>query len=115
MFRAAPGVCAACSQRERCTTDSRNGRAISRNDYEEERQRMRQKLATDEGRAIYGKRKCIVEPTIGQLKMVGGIIRLLLRGLSGAKIEWKWATTAHNLLKLSRLVVGGTAKLAWAT
>jgi transposase len=115
VFRAAPGVCAACSQRERCTTDSRNGRAISRNDYEEERQRMRQKLATDEGRAIYGKRKCIVEPTIGQLKMVGGIIRLLLRGLSGAKIEWKWATTAHNLLKLSRLVVGGTAKLAWAT
>ena len=76
---------------------------------------MRQKLATDEGRAIYGERKCIAEPTIGQLKTVGGMARLLLRGLLGAKIEWKWATTAHNLLKLSRLVIGGTAELSWTT
>ncbi len=76
---------------------------------------MRQKLGTDEGKAIYGERKCIPEPTIGQLKTVGGIARLLLRELLGAKIEWKWATTAHNLLKLSRLVPGGTAKLTQAT
>jgi hypothetical protein len=34
--------------------------------------------------------------------------------LLGAKIEWKWATTARNLLKLSRLVVGGTFKPTWA-
>jgi hypothetical protein len=91
------------------------GRTIARDQYDDERQRMRQKISTAEGKAIYGERKCLVEPVIGQLKTVGGMARLLLRGLLGAKIEWKWATTAHNLLKLSRLVAGGTAKLAWAT
>jgi YgiT-type zinc finger domain-containing protein len=110
------GVCLACPQRDQCTkVKTKAGRTITRDDYEEERLRMRQKLGSDEGKAIYGERKCIVEPTIGQLKMVGGIARLLLRGLLGAKIEWKWSTTAHNLLKLSRLVAGGTAKLAWTT
>jgi len=114
LYRAGRGVCQACPERQRCTTDHRNGRSISRDDYEEERQRMRQKLNTAEGKAIYGERKCLVEPTIGQLKTVGGIARLLLRGLLGAKIEWKWATIAHNLLKLSRLVAGGNLKPAWA-
>jgi len=114
LYRAERGVCQACPKRQRCTVDLKNGRSLSRDDYEEARQRMCQRLDTDKGRAIYGERKCIVEPTIGQLKTVGGIVRLLLRGLLGARIEWKWATTAHNLLKLSRLVAGGTVKPAWA-
>lgn len=116
VYRPPSGVCLACQHLSRCTkTRAKTGRAISRDDYEEERLRMRQKLGTDEGKAIYGERKCIVEPTIGQLKMVGGIARLLLRGLLGAKIEWKWSTTAHNLLKISRLVAAGTVKPVWAT
>ena len=114
IYAAPKGICRSCPQMKRCTKNQA-GRTIARDQYDEERQRMRQKLATDVGRAIYGERKCIVEPTIGQLKMVGGMARLLLRGLLGAKIEWKWATTAHNLLKLSRLVIGGTAELSWTT
>jgi transposase len=113
IYAAPRAVCRDCPEMKRCTKNQA-GRTIARDQYDEERQRMRQKLATDEGRAIYGERKCIAEPTIGQLKIVGGMARLLLRGLLGAKIEWKWATTAHNLLKLSRLITGGTAKLAWA-
>lgn len=116
VYKPPRGVCLACPHLNRCTkVRTKTGRAISRDAYEEERLRMRQKISTDEGKAIYGERKCLVEPTIGQLKIVGGIARLLLRGLLGAKIEWKWSTTAHNLLKLGRLVAGGTVKLAWAT
>jgi transposase len=113
VYAAPRAVCRSCPEMKRCTKNPA-GRTIARDQYDDERQRMRQKLGTDEGKAIYGERKCIVEPVIGQLKTVGGIVRLLLRGLLGAKIEWKWATTAHNLLKLSRLVVGGTVKPVWA-
>ena len=76
---------------------------------------MRAKLATAEGRTIYGKRKKIVEPTIGQIKVVGGIRQFLLRGLRKVKIEWLWSTIGHSLLKITRRVVDGTVKLAWTT
>jgi transposase len=114
IYAAPRAVCRSCPETKRCTKNP-SGRTIARDQYDDERQRMRQKISTAEGKAIYGERKCLVEPVIGQLKMVGGMARLLLRGLLGARIEWKWATTAHNLLKLSRLVVSGSAKLVWAT
>ena len=75
---------------------------------------MREKLRTEEGQAIYKKRKMIVEPVIGQIKVVGGFVQFLLRGLTGAKIEWQWATIAHNLLKITRKVTRGEVKLARA-
>jgi transposase len=113
VYRPPRGVCQVCPQREGCTrVKGKVGRSVSRDAYEEERLRMRQKLATPEGKAIYGLRKCLAEPVIGQLKIVGGITRLLLRGALGARIEWKWAAIAHNLLKLSRRVTDGTAVLA---
>jgi len=116
MYRAARGTCLCCPQKARCTrTDNPVGRAISRGDYEAERQRMWQKLTTEEGRAIYGRRKCLVEPAIGQLKVVCGMTRLLLRGLQGARIEWKWAAIAHNILKLSRWALSEGVTLAPAS
>jgi len=110
IYRASRGTCLRCLQRVNCTrTDDPVGRAISRDEFEAERQRMRAKIGTDEGRALYGRRKCLVEPAIGQLKTVCGMTRLLLRGLQGARIEWKWAAIAHNILKLSRRVAAGNA------
>ena len=111
VYRAARGVCLACPQRERCTKNkARAGRSVSRDDYDEERLRMRQKLAAEEGRAVYAKRKCLVEPVIGQLKIVGRLVQFLLRGVLGAKIEFKWGAIAHNLLKLVRKVLAGEAE-----
>jgi len=109
-YRAEEGICIKCSQRGRCTRSE--SRSIVRGEFEAEQIRMRQKLKTDKGRKIYSKRKTIVEPVIGQIKTVGGFIRFLLRGLTGARIEWKWATIAHNLLKITRKIVNGERKLS---
>jgi hypothetical protein len=73
---------------------------------------MKQKLKSEEGKLVYKKRKTVVEPVIGQIKVVGGFVQFLLRGLIGAKVEWKWATIAHNLLKLTRLITRDKLKLA---
>ena len=62
--------------------------------------RMREKVATPEGRAIYKKRQTIVEPVFGHIKGPYGMRKLLLRGLNGAKIEYLLACTAHNLGKM---------------
>jgi hypothetical protein len=66
------------------------------------RQRMRWKLRTDAGRALYARRKVIVEPVFGQIKDARGFRRFLLRGLEKVALEWSLLSTTHNLLKLFR-------------
>lgn len=99
-YRAERGVCKQCPLRERCTSGVGLGRAITRDGYEEYRERMREKIKTTAGKTIYGKRKCIVEPVFGQIKTRSGFHQFLLRGLEKVKLEWKIAATAHNLLKI---------------
>jgi len=101
VYQAPRGICRQCLKRDCCTTvRTKAGRTITRDDYEAERQRMRQKLSSTAGRSIYGRRKCLVEPVIGQMKTAMRLLQFLLRGLAGARIEWKWATIAYNLRKI---------------
>ena len=64
--------------------------------------RMRRKLLTKKGRAIYAKRKEIVEPVFGQTKRCRGFRQFSLRGLKKVKCEWSLICTTNNLLKLWR-------------
>lgn len=104
-YRAKQGVCARCPSQQQCTTDKALGRAITRDGFEGYRERMREKLITEHGRTFYRKRKCIVEPVIGQIKTRGGFTQFLLRGLQKVRIEWKIGAIAHNLLKIAGLVM----------
>lgn len=65
-------------------------------------QRMRDKLATDNGKAIYKRRKCIPEPVFGQIKEARGFRRFSFRGLAQVTAEWSVVALTHNLLKLFR-------------
>lgn len=64
------------------------------------RERMRQKLATPEGKAKYAKRKKSVEPVWGHIKEIRGFRRFMLRGLAKVTGEATFAYTVHNLMKL---------------
>lgn len=63
---------------------------------------MRERLQSDEGRALFRLRKMVVEPVLGQIKQARGIRRFLLRGLDKVSVEWKLICAGHNLLKLFR-------------
>ncbi len=63
---------------------------------------MAAKLRTPEGKAIYARRKAIVEPVFGQIKGVRGFRRFLLRGLAKVRGEWRLVCLTHNLLKIWR-------------
>ena len=64
--------------------------------------RMRQKLRDPVGRAIYQRRKAIVEPVIGVLKQQRGMRRFARRGLKQVAVELALAATAYNLTRLWR-------------
>ena len=65
--------------------------------------RMRRKLKTKAGKAVYAARKAIVEPVFGQIKQARGFRRFLLRGLEKVRGEWAMVCLTHNILKLYRL------------
>jgi transposase len=65
--------------------------------------RMRRKLQTKAGKAVYAARKGIVEPVFGQIKQARGIRQFLLRGLRKVQGEWALVCLTHNILKLHRL------------
>jgi hypothetical protein len=64
--------------------------------------RMARKLRTKTGRALYAKRKGMIEPVFGQLKQVLGFRQFSLRGLGAMRGEWRLMGVVHNLLKLWR-------------
>ncbi len=68
--------------------------------------RMRRKLQTKRGAAIYSRRKTIVEPVFGQIKQARGFRQFLLRGLEKVQGEWAMICLTHNILKLHRLCYG---------
>ena len=68
--------------------------------------RMRRKLQTKKGAAIYATRKTIVEPVFGQIKQARGFRQFLLRGLKKVQGEWAIICLTHNILKLHRLCYG---------
>jgi len=66
------------------------------------KERMAAKVRTPEGKALYARRKVIVEPVFGQIKEARGFRRFLLRGLQKIRGEWRLVCLGHNLLKIWR-------------
>ena len=65
--------------------------------------RMRRRLKTKAGKAVYAARKTIVEPVFGQIKQGRGFRQFLLRGIEKVRGEWSLLCLTHNVLKLYRL------------
>jgi hypothetical protein len=68
--------------------------------------RMRRKLQTKAGAAIYAARKAIVEPVFGQIKEARGFRRFSLRGVAKVRAEWALVCATHNILKMYRICYG---------
>lgn len=64
------------------------------------KQRMTRKLRTKKGSADYARRKAIVEPVFGQMKVAQDAGQLRLRGLDNAQGEWTLQAFCHNVRKL---------------
>jgi hypothetical protein len=63
---------------------------------------MARKLKTKNGRAVYSRRKAIVEPVFGQIDTVQNGRKLHIRGKQAAREQWRFTCAVHNLLKLHR-------------
>lgn len=97
--------CTGCPLAEACLSpQSKGGRTITRDPYEEVRERTAARMATPSARRLYNQRPRIAETPFAVLKHVMGLRQFLLRGLEKVKTEWRWAATAFNITKLMRAI-----------
>jgi transposase len=66
--------------------------------------RMKEKLATEQGRKTYSQRKGLVEPVNGWIKSVLGFRQFSLRGLAEVAGEWTLVCLALNLKQMNPLM-----------
>ena len=62
--------------------------------------KMKYRLKSQEGKAIYAVRKSTVEPVFGIIKSVLGYRQFMRRGLENADAEWTLVSLAWNLKRL---------------
>lgn len=61
---------------------------------------MLHRLATPEGKKLYGRRKHTPEPPFGITKSVLGFRQFLLRGLDKVRGEWSLVTMGWNMKRI---------------
>lgn len=103
-YQAPPEACAACPLRARCLQGKAKARQVNREQYEAHRERHAQRMATAAAQQTYGLRRHAGERPFAVIKHQFGLRRFLLRGLERVRMEWCWAATAFNLLRLMSLL-----------
>ena len=65
---------------------------------------MEQRLSKPENQKLYSKRKVMNEGAFAQIEENLGFRKLYRRGLNALNTEFELITTAHNILRISRLL-----------
>jgi len=104
--------CRDCSFYGQCVkVKSKRGRSVQISVVAAQREGMRQKLKTAEGKALYKLRQQTAERVIAQLKGNLGFNRFGLAGVGGAGAEWWLICAVHNLLTYLRGVAAAANKV----
>jgi len=87
----------------RMKDDSKNGRKIGRDEFQEVRERQAERMQKDSVKERYKKRQHFGETQFAFIKVNLGLRRFLLRGHTGVIQEWRWSCLTYNLKKLMML------------
>lgn len=92
--------CKKCEFSRSCTKRMDGIRHLKIAEFSKERKQLADKMKTEEARKIYGQRKMVVEPAIGNYKENLGFREFLTRGLKSVRNEFNLVCTAVNLRKI---------------
>jgi hypothetical protein len=109
-FKGPQSACFSCDQRAKCLRNpSGNGtRQVAyftgrtKGDVATYTQRMKEKIDSDQGRAIYSKRIGTVEPVFANIRHILKLNRFTMRGKRKVNTQWKLFSIVHNLIKIHR-------------
>jgi transposase len=101
-YRCPQAQCAVCPRRAACVGDSSQGRTVTRARDEALIERLRERMASAEAKAVYRRRRETVERSFADLKRHRGLDRFHGRGLERASTELGLHVLVHNLIVLVR-------------
>ena len=107
-FRAPLSACSPCKLRNKCLRYPERTRVRTVAFFVKNQpsplthtQRMRERIDSPEGRALYGERFATVEPVFGNLRHNKQLNRFTLRSQSKVDGQWKLYCLVHNIEKLA--------------
>ena len=92
--------CKKCEYSKNCTKRKDGIRRLKIACFSKERKQLAEKMKTEEAKKIFGQRKQVVEPAIGNYKENLGFREFLTRGLKSVRNEFNLVCTAANLRKI---------------
>jgi Transposase DDE domain len=97
--------CDSCPLAARCRIkdDSKTGRKVSHDEYQEVRERHTERMQDESAKERYKKRQHFGETQFAFIKRNLGFRRFLLRGQASVRVEWLWASTTFNVSKLIKM------------
>ncbi len=109
VFQFKPEQCNSCEFKPLCNK-SKKGRAVYISYYDPFYKQMKERLATEEGQAVY-KNRYKIEHKVADLARYCGMRRCRYRGLVRAKIHTLLSAIASNVKRMARLVCLYTGKV----
>lgn len=89
--------CSDCPLLTACCGRDKTTRMITRDKYEGTRERLRERMSSERGKAIYRARAPSVEGRIAMMTNITGSRKVRRRGRAKAKLEWYLSALAVNL------------------
>lgn len=99
-------ACASCSKASCCISKNGKYRKITRDYREPLREKMRERLNTNEGYLHYARRSQTVEPAFGNIKQNRGVRQFYYRGLDKVQAQWRLMCAGINLSKIITYLQG---------
>ena len=102
-YHASQEDCVGCPLFDQCVKGKSKFRRVSRDQAEELREDLRQRMRTNQAKTTYDRRmQC--ELPFAAIKHLMGARQFLHRGLDKVQQEWNWLVTAFNLRRLISLL-----------
>jgi hypothetical protein len=103
VYQASPSDCTECPLQARCTTAPQTGRTVRRDPYQEEIDRLKTRMQTQQAKSLYKQRGQTIERVFADFKEHRNLRRFRGRGLSRACTQLGLTVLGHNLRTLAKL------------
>jgi transposase len=100
IYQADAADCRECPLKARCVQSSSGARTVRRQPHEDLIDKMRDRMKTPEGKALYGQRGCTVERRFADMKWFRGLQRISGRTPERAEAQVGLTILIHNLITL---------------
>jgi transposase len=103
-YKASKQDCQTCPVKDQCCPRTRHGRSIERREPLPDITAFRQKMQTDEAKAIYKTRSQVAEFPNLWIKTKFGLRQFSVRGVAKVRIESLWAALTYDIQQWIRLL-----------